>query len=164
MSNDTITALVNQLRENPRSTAQELGTTTQVMDELAASGHVTRFGNRVTGKRGRPPVEWVVAGTDVDDTQQEAVAEAEARIELHAHYWRVCNRMWRLRNAYPRLLVGETNGVPEDTILEYMTLADEKTAIYETTGGIAPEVRENDYTITGKAVVEVETDNVLVAA
>jgi hypothetical protein len=164
MSNDTITALVNRLRENPRSTAQELGTTTQVMDELAAAGHVTRFGNRVTGKRGRPPVEWVVAGTDVSDTQQEAVAEAEARIELHAHYWRVCNRMWRLRDAHPALLTSGDN-VPDEVVEEYMRLMDEKAAIYEGTGGTAPEVRENDYTITGNAVaVEVETDNVLVAA
>jgi hypothetical protein len=68
MSNDTITAIVNFIRENPRATAQEAGTTVTVMKALEDMGHVTNAGNRSTGKRGRPPVEWVVAGTEVEDT------------------------------------------------------------------------------------------------
>lgn len=67
MTEQTITAITAALRETPRQTAQELGTTTVRMDELEAAGVVKRAGNRVTGKRGRPPVEWVTADTEVED-------------------------------------------------------------------------------------------------
>lgn len=57
MSNDLLTTLASK----PRSTAKELGATTADMVRLEEAGQVKRVGTRKTGKRGKPPVEWVVA-------------------------------------------------------------------------------------------------------
>lgn len=145
MTNDTRTALIENLTANPRQTAVELGITIADAKVLEADGVITNFGTRVTGKRGRPPIEWVVAGAEVSDTQQEVVQAAEGRVSLVKRYDRICNRMWRLREA------GERGSD------EYNRLADEKAAIYEVTGGIAPEAKPNDYALAGEVVADVDT-------
>lgn len=103
MSNDTLTALLNALRDTPRMTANELGDelgrtiTNADMKALLAAGHVVEYGNRVTGKRGRPPIEWVVAGTEVSDTAAEAVDTAKAAVENYNAWMASSNKLWHLR-------------------------------------------------------------------
>lgn len=145
MTNDTRTALLENLAASPRQTAVELGITIADAKLMEADGLIVNFGTRVTGKRGRPPIEWVVAGTEVSDTQQEAVTAAEGRVALVRKYDRICNRMWRLREADAR---------DSD---EYALLADEKAAIYEVTGGTAPDCKPNDYVLVGETVTDVDT-------
>lgn len=66
MSKDQI---LKALADAPRSIASELGTTTIVMRELEQAGKVVRVGNRKTNQRGRPPVEWAVAGVELPDVE-----------------------------------------------------------------------------------------------
>jgi hypothetical protein len=167
MTNDTRTALIDSLTATPRQTAVELGITIAEAKAMEAEGIIVSFGTRVTGKRGRPPIEWVVAGTEVSDTQQEAVEAAQHRVALVLNYDRICNRMWRLREAFSGLFTGNVAGIPEDAVAEYAALADEKALIYEATGGKAPQASTNDFVLAGEYIEPDEafvTDAVLVAA
>lgn len=65
MSNDVISKLTDYIAANPRCTAGEAGTTTVVLRELERLGHIVDAGPRSTGKRGKPPREWVITGTEV---------------------------------------------------------------------------------------------------
>jgi hypothetical protein len=53
------------LAENPGATAQEIGVTPVEMIRIEAQedSPIVRVGQRKTGKRGRPPVEWALAGS-----------------------------------------------------------------------------------------------------
>ena len=59
------TEIINFLKDNPGSTAQEIGVTPVEMNRLAAKGIVEKVGNRKTGTRGRPPVEWALPGAEL---------------------------------------------------------------------------------------------------
>lgn len=72
------TDIINFLKANPGSIASEIGTTNVVMRDLEEQGLVSRLGNRSTGKRGRPPVEWV-AGELTDEQKAEQEKKAEAK-------------------------------------------------------------------------------------
>ena len=54
------TEIINFLKDNPGSTAQEIGVMPVEMNRLAAKGIAEKVGNRKTGTRGRPPVEWAL--------------------------------------------------------------------------------------------------------
>jgi hypothetical protein len=58
--------IISYLTKNPGAIASEIGTTNAVMKELEDKGQVTRIGNRKTGQRGRPPVEWVAGNVTVE--------------------------------------------------------------------------------------------------
>lgn len=79
-----ITQITAFLADHPGATAQEIGVTPVEMIRLEEQENspIVRVGFRKTGKRGRPPVEWAVAGTAVDEPQRGIVispaAEAEA--------------------------------------------------------------------------------------
>lgn len=75
-------SIIQTLTEKPGSIASELGATTAQMTELERQGKVVRVGKRSTGKRGRPPVEWAVAGTVVPDAVQDSVMVPEAMWKL----------------------------------------------------------------------------------
>lgn len=53
------------LKTNPGATAQEIGVKAVEMQRLAEKGVVVKLGNRKTGTRGRPPVEWALPGQEV---------------------------------------------------------------------------------------------------
>lgn len=57
--------IIDFLKANPASTAQEIGVTPVEMTRLAAKGYVEKVGVRSTGTRGRPPVEWALPGADL---------------------------------------------------------------------------------------------------
>lgn len=70
--------ILARLAEAPGSTAVELDTTIVNMKALEANGLVVNIGNRATGKRGRPPVEWAVAGSSAAlEDRTEAGVPAE---------------------------------------------------------------------------------------
>lgn len=77
------TDIINFLKANPGSIASEIGTTNIVMRDLEEQGLVSRLGNRSTGKRGRPPVEWV-AGELTDEQKAEQEEKAQAKSEPKA--------------------------------------------------------------------------------
>lgn len=58
--------IITYLNANPGSIAAEIGVTNATMKELEDKGQVTRIGNRKTGQRGRPPVEWVAGNVTVE--------------------------------------------------------------------------------------------------
>lgn len=57
--------ILNFITANPLAIASEIGVTPIVMKALEEEGVVARSGVRSTGKRGRPPVQWVIAGSVV---------------------------------------------------------------------------------------------------
>lgn len=62
--------LLKNLKANPGSTAAELGATAAEMKQLEAEGKVVNVGTRRTGKRGKPPAEWAVAGAEANKLKQ----------------------------------------------------------------------------------------------
>jgi hypothetical protein len=72
MNNDTI---INFLKDNPRSTAKEIGVTPVELSRLQAKGLVERVGSRSSGGRGRPSVEWALPG---QVTPQEFAEQVDA--------------------------------------------------------------------------------------
>ena len=81
-------AAIDFIAANPRSTAKEAGLTNAEANALVGQGKIVAVGNRVTGKRGRPPMEYVVAGAALDDDAmiQAQVAEAQERVRRHKRY------------------------------------------------------------------------------
>lgn len=88
-------AAIDFIAANPRATAKEAGLTNAEANALVGQGKLVAVGNRVTGKRGRPPMEYIVAGTDLteDSMAQASVQEAVERVERHRHYERLSSRM-----------------------------------------------------------------------
>lgn len=95
---DTIIAFV---RDHPRCTAQEAGVTVARMNELEGA-HVVRVGTRRTGKKGKPPIEWVIIGTEItpDESIKEQAAEAQARIDAFRKYERLSSKMVQAANEH----------------------------------------------------------------
>lgn len=58
------TEIISFLTDNPGATAKEIGVKPVEMTRLFDKGEVTKVGLRKTGGRGRPSVEWAVAGAD----------------------------------------------------------------------------------------------------
>lgn len=85
------TTIINFLSENPGSIPSEIGTTPVEMSRLEQAGLVVRVGQRKTGKRGRPPVEWAVTGAEVrqDERVAESIVEARKRVESFREYERL---------------------------------------------------------------------------
>lgn len=96
------TTAINFFAENPRSTAKEAGLTKAEADALVGRGKIIPAGNRKTGKKGRPPVEYVVVGFDLDDDSvaQEAVRAAQDRVRAHRNYERLSNAIMRAANEF----------------------------------------------------------------
>jgi hypothetical protein len=101
MSTAETDRIIARLTTNPRSTAQECGVTIVKMKALAEQGLIEEFGPRSTGKRGRPPVEWVIAGTKDDHgTPEQAQREdQERRAEEWLSYRRSWDHLWHMREA-----------------------------------------------------------------
>jgi hypothetical protein len=95
-------AVLNFFAENPRATAKEAGITTADTNVLVGAGKLVAVGNRVTGKRGRPPMEYVVAGTEVEDDGfvQRQVEAARAKLSAHRRYERMSNAIMRAANEF----------------------------------------------------------------
>lgn len=60
------TSILKALAEKPGAIASELGATSVEMNKLLKEEKVTKVGLRKTGAKGRPPVEWAIAGQDVE--------------------------------------------------------------------------------------------------
>jgi hypothetical protein len=95
-------AALKHFEDNPRATAKEAGITNAEANELVGMGRIIEVGKRITGKRGRPPAEYVVAGTVINDDAyvQEQVEKAKARVEAHRHYERLSNAIMRAANEH----------------------------------------------------------------
>jgi hypothetical protein len=142
------TAALAHFAENPRATAREAGLTNAEANELVGQGRLIPVGNRVTGMRGRPPMEYVVAGTDVDTDLVQAQVEA-ARDRLGAH------RTWeRLSNAIMRAADAYGHGSPEH--VEAKLIRTETFAI------LPPLPSKNDYVLAGEFVDAPETEEAVV--
>jgi hypothetical protein len=87
---------------NPRATAKEAGITTAEANLLVGQGKLMQAGNRVTGQRGRPPMEYVVAGTVMDDDgfSQRQVEAARDRLRINRSYERMSNAIMRAANEF----------------------------------------------------------------
>jgi hypothetical protein len=73
---DTTKDILSRLADKPGATATEIGTTPVEMIRMEKAGYVTRTGVRRTpGKRGRPPVEWMVTGTQPPEPKVAASDE-----------------------------------------------------------------------------------------
>lgn len=82
MTTETSTSVLAYVTANPRCTAAEAGITVPQMVELENAGLVKRAGNRVTGKKGRPPIEWVLSSVDTGGSENGAhvVVSAIAKV------------------------------------------------------------------------------------
>ena len=96
------TKAINFIAENPRSTAKEAGLTTAEAVALVGRGLLLQAGHRKTGKKGRPPVEYVVPGYDLsnDPEAQKAVEAAKDRVQMHRHWERLSNAIMRAANEF----------------------------------------------------------------
>lgn len=85
------------IEANPRCTAREAGLTNAEANALVGQARIVAVGNRVTGKRGRPPAEYVVAGTvlDNDALAHEQVKAARRRVSDHRLYERLSGAIMR---------------------------------------------------------------------
>jgi hypothetical protein len=149
MSTDQI---LKSLAEKPGQIASELGTTTVEMNKLAAAGKVIALGTRSTGKRGRPPVEWAVAGAGVaSDEQDDSKAVQKAQAKRQA--WRTFNSLSvAIDNA--RKLYGTGSE-------EHQTAMQARRDAFP--DGYPQMPSKNDYDLTGGTNTTAET-GVLVAA
>lgn len=137
------TAALKHFEDNPRATAREAGLTNAEANELVGQGRIVAVGNRVTGKRGRPPMEYVVAGAELDHTDdayvQKQVAEATERVWNNRRY----ERMWsKVMSAYHDFGYGS----------EEHTAA--KLDLYELfpKGTVPATPSKNDYVLAGELV------------
>ena len=82
---------------NPRSTAREAGLTNAEANLLVGQGKIMEVGKRITGKKGRPPAEYVIAGTDVSEDAyvQAQVEAARERLRAHRSYERMSTAILR---------------------------------------------------------------------
>lgn len=87
---------------NPRATAKEAGLTTGEANSLVGAGKLMRAGHRKTGKKGRPPVEYVVVGYDLsnDPAAQKAVEAARDRVSAHRTFERLSGAIVRAANEH----------------------------------------------------------------
>src|SRR4051794_3211230 len=98
------------IEANPRSTAKEAGLTTAEANALVGQGKLVQAGTRQTGKKGRPPTEFVVPGYDFTDDPQATVAAeaAQQRVSDHRRYERLSTAIMRAADAHG-------HGSPEHT-------------------------------------------------
>lgn len=123
--------------DNPRSTAAEADITNAEANALVGQGKLMIAGKRVTGKRGRPPYEFVVAGYDLsnDPAAQEAVNKAKAKVEAHRRFERLSNLVMHAANEFG-------HGSPQHI--------DAKLSRYEAFEFGLPELpSKNDYVLAG---------------
>lgn len=88
--------------DNPRATAKEAGLTNAEANALVGQSKLVPVGARVTGKRGRPPMEYVIAGTELsdDDFIQEQVQRAQDLVRSNRHFERLSGAIMRAANEY----------------------------------------------------------------
>lgn len=88
--------------QNPRSTAAEANLTNAEANALVGQGKLMIAGKRQTGRRGRPPYEFVVAGYDLSDDEyaQEAVEAAKAKVAAHRKFERMSGVVMRAANEF----------------------------------------------------------------
>jgi hypothetical protein len=94
------TAIINFLKGNPGAIAEEIGATSVEMNRAFKAGLVIKLGTRSMNRRGRPPVEWAVPGTEgvVQDARvSEALAHARQRVDDHREYERDYARLSHVR-------------------------------------------------------------------
>jgi hypothetical protein len=132
-------AAIDFIADNPRATAKEAGLTNAEANALVGRGLLIEVGKRVTGKRGRPPAEYVVAGTDLSDNDyvQQQVEKAQQIVRDHRHFERLSNAVMRAANEY-----GHGSQQHTDAVLLRR----------ETFLVLPPIPSKNDYILAGEAV------------
>lgn len=132
---------IDFIAANPRSTAKEAGLTNAEANALVGQGKLMQAGQRQTGKKGRPPTEYVVAGYDLtDDPQaQVAVEAAQARVSDHRRWERLSGAIMRTADEF-----GTNSPQHIDAKLA-------RTEAFELVG-IPPLPSKNDYVLAGVIV------------
>jgi hypothetical protein len=133
------TAVIQFFADNPRSTVKEAGITNAEANILVGQGKLIAVGKRSTGKKGKPPTEYVVMGTELSDDAyvQAAVESARDRIRAHRSYERMSNAIMRAANQHG-------HGSPEH--LEAKLTRTEAFTVLP----VLPS--SNDYVLAGEAV------------
>src|SRR4051812_20311138 len=98
----SINTAIEYIKANPRATAKEAGLSNAEVNALVGQGKLMQAGKRMTGKKGKPPYEYVVAGYDFADDPQaaEAVEAARERVNAHRLYERMSNAIMRAANEF----------------------------------------------------------------
>lgn len=136
------------IEANPRATAKEAGLTTAEANALVGQGKLMQAGTRKTGKKGRPPVEYVIAGYDFTDDPQAAVAveAAQERVRQHRHFERLSTAIVRAADTHG-------NGSPEHL--------DAKLLRMETFPILPPLPTKNDYVLAGVITEDIPLPDLL---
>lgn len=136
---------ISFIAANPRSTAKEAGLTTAEANSLVGQGKLMQAGQRQTGKKGRPPTEYVVAGYDLSDDPQAQVAvqAAQDRVSDHRRWERLSGVIMRAADEF-----GTNSPQHIDAKLA-------RTEAFELTG-LPPLPSSNDYVLAGVIVEEAD--------
>lgn len=113
------TTAIKFIEQNPRSTAKEAGLTNAEANALVGQGKLIVAGDRQTGKKGRPPREYVVPSYDMseDTVTHVAVETAIQRVKAHKAYERISNDAMRAANAGNHDLVAELRAMRRETFV-----------------------------------------------
>lgn len=95
-------AAIKFIADNPRSTAKEAGLTNAEVNALVGAGKLIQAGKRKTGKKGKPPYEYVVPSYDLsnDPETSKAADEAKARVAEHRRYERFWTKIMMADRQY----------------------------------------------------------------
>lgn len=133
--------VIQYFTDNPRCTAREAGISNAEANVLVGQGKIVAVGNRVTGKRGRPPMEYVVSGAEMGHTDeayvQAQVQAARDRVNDHRNYERLSNAIMRAANEY---------GHGSEQHVEAKLLRTETFSV------LPPVPSKNDYILAGEYV------------
>lgn len=90
------------IADNPRATCKEAGITNAEANALVGRGLLVAVGKRVTGKRGKPPTEYVVPGAEGDsaDYVSQQVEAATQRVNDHRRFERLSGAVVRAANQF----------------------------------------------------------------
>jgi hypothetical protein len=87
---DTIKEVLSRLADKPGAIATEIGSTPVEMIRMEKAGYVTRTGvRRIPGKRGRPPVEWMVTGAEPPEAKEDTTLESWADLGIGRDHTRI---------------------------------------------------------------------------
>jgi hypothetical protein len=144
--------IVTALTEKPRQTAIELNVALHTLRALEARGVIEDFGPRGTGKRGKPPREFIISGSRDEHGSPEQARQQDA-LKRCADF-----REWR--RSFDKLSDMRLRG--ESATEAY---AEAREAHYERwpMGTVPPTPNATDLANAGLADDEAETDILAVA-
>jgi hypothetical protein len=96
------TTAIKFFEQNPRATAKEAGITSGEANALVGRGLLIQAGKRKTGKKGKPPYEYVTPDYDmsIDPEASANVEAAKQRVRAFRLWERYSGAMMRAHNEY----------------------------------------------------------------